>query len=86
MMDDTKNKVEKLEGGKLVIQRGDTYIVVDNVNNVSYTHQTLPYDIRSKLGMLKLIEPNNFVGGVGFKANQECFYIFQDAEQQHTEE
>jgi hypothetical protein len=36
--------------------------------------------------MLKLIEPNNFVGGVGFKANQECFYIFQDAEQQHTEE
>ena len=86
MMDDTKIGVEKLEGGKLVIQRGDTYIVVDNVNNVSYTHQTLPYDIRSKLGMLKLIEPNNFVGGVGFKANQECFYIFQDAEQQHTEE
>jgi len=86
MMDSTKNKVEKLEGGKLVIQRGDMYIVVDNVNNVSYTHQTLPYDVRSKLGMLKLVEPNEFISGVGFKSDQECFYIFQDAEQQHNEE
>lgn len=86
IMDDTKTKADQLMGGKLVIQRGDTYIVVDNVNNVSYTHQTLPYAVRSKLGMLKLVEPNEFVSGVGFKSDQECFFIFDDVEQQHNEE
>jgi hypothetical protein len=86
IMDETKIKADQLMGGKLVIQRGDTYIVVDNVNNVSYTHQTLPYAVRSKLGMLKLVEPNEFVSGVGFKSDQECFFIFDDVEQQHNEE
>jgi hypothetical protein len=86
MMAVMKSDVENLVGGKLVIQRDDTYIVVDNVNNVSYTHQTLPYEIRSKLGMLKLVEPNEFVGGIGFKSNQECFFIFVGEEHQHNEE
>lgn len=86
MMEEVKTKATSLTGGKLVIQRDDTYIVVDNVNNVSYTHQTLPYEIRSKLGMLKLVEPNEFVGGIGFKSNQECFFIFVGEEHQHNEE
>ena len=86
MMAVMKSDVENLVGGKLIIQHGDTYIVVDNVNNVSYTHQTLPYEIRSKLGMLKLVEPNEFVGGIGFKSNQECFFIFVGEEHQHNEE
>ena len=86
MMEEVTTKATSLTGGKLVIQRDDTYIVVDNVNNVSYTHQTLPYEIRSKLGMLKLVEPNEFVGGIGFKSNQECFFIFLGEEHQHNEE
>ena len=81
-----KSDVENLVGGKLIIQRDDTYIVVDNVNNASYTHQTLPHELRSKLGMLKLVEPDQLVDGIGFKSNQECFFIFTSAEQQHNEE
>jgi hypothetical protein len=88
MMAVMKSDVENLVGGKLIIQRGDTYIVVDNVNNVSYTHQTLPHELRSKLGMLKLVEPDQLISGVGFKSNQECFFVFdhERAERQHNEE
>jgi hypothetical protein len=86
MMSEVKIKVRDLDGGKIVIQRGDTYIVVDNVNNASYTHQTLPYDIRSKLGMLKMVESDKFIANVGFKSDQECFFIFNDIELQHNEE
>ena len=86
MIANMKSDVENLVGGKLIIQRDDTYIVVDNVNNASYTHQTLPHELRSKLGMLKLVEPDQLVDGIGFKSNQECFFIFTSVEQQHNEE
>ena len=76
-----KLNITNMENGKIVIQRDDTYIVVDNVNSSSYTHQTLPFDIRSKLGMLKLVDPETYVEGVGVKTKDTNFYYITNNEE-----
>jgi len=51
------------------------YIVktIDNVQ--SYDDNTLPEEYRGKLGMLKLVEDQQCIGGVGCRANANTFLI-----------
>jgi len=75
-----KNRITNMQAGRIVIQRDDTYIIVDNVNSAVYTHQTLPFDVRSKLGMLKLVDPETYLDGVGVKTKDTGFYYILNNE------
>lgn len=65
-------------GAALVIRDGGTYLVkvLDNVQ--VYTDTTLPAKLASKIGMLKLVDNEAIVSGVGCRVNAEMFVVMVD--------
>jgi len=53
--------------GKYMVKRGEGVQIFDD--------NTLPEDVRSKLGMLKLVEAEHFVSSVGCRINDEIFVV-----------
>ena len=62
----------------LVIKDSGKYLVkvLDNVQ--LYDDNTLPHEMRSKLGMLKLVEAETFLSSVGCRVNEEVFVLVLD--------
>jgi hypothetical protein len=60
--------------GKYVVQVGDKVDMLDD--------NTLPENIRGKLGLLKLVEDEHGVTDVGFRVNSETFVLLTDEEKQ----
>ena len=56
-----------LSNGKYVVKTGDEVQLYDD--------NTLPIDMRGKLGMLKLVEPEQMIEGVGCRATTEVFVL-----------
>jgi len=56
-----------------------TYEFGDQVtgNIVSYTTDTLPPNIKGKLGMLKLVEAKNLITGVGARINENTYVVLE---------
>lgn len=55
------------DGGKYIVKRGDKVDLYDD--------NTLPQEMRGKLGMLKLVEAEQFVTDTGCRINAETFVL-----------
>ena len=68
---------DHLNGGKavLVIRDGEKYIVKMGDKVDLYDDNTLPQEMRGKLGMLKLVEDGQFVTDTGCRVNAETFVL-----------
>lgn len=65
--------------GALVVLDGGNYLVRDGAETVPLvlTSDTVPSDLKGKIGMLKLIEDNHFLKDVGYKLDANTFYIIR---------
>lgn len=72
----TKKKMNS-SGGVAVIRDKDKYIVADS-EDAFFTapDNTLPAYMRQALGMLKLVDNGEFLDNVGYRFNENLFYIF----------
>jgi len=62
----------------LVIKDSGKYLVKVRDNVQLYDDNTLPHEMRSKLGMLKLVEAETFLSSVGCRVNDEIFVLVLD--------
>lgn len=62
----------------LVIKDSGKYLVRVRDNVQLYDDNTLPNEMRSKLGMLKLVEAETFLSDVGCRVNDEVFVLVLD--------
>lgn len=68
---------EAFDKGKcvLVILDGLEYIVRSGDETKVYNNDTLPEELRAKIGMLKLVEPGQMISGVGCKGSTTTMAI-----------
>lgn len=66
------------QGTALVIKDSGKYLVKVRDNVQLYDDNTLPHEMRSKLGMLKLVEVETFLSSVGCRVNDEIFVLVLD--------
>lgn len=67
---DKKTALVVLESGKYIVK------IRDNVQ--LYDDTTLPYELRAKLGMLKLVEEEAMVTGMGCRVSNEIFVVLME--------
>jgi hypothetical protein len=60
------------DGGKYLVKVGDDVQLYDD--------NSLPEIMRGRLGMLKLVEAEYFIEGVGCRVNDEVFVVLMDEE------
>jgi hypothetical protein len=63
-----------IRDGKYLIRTSDGTIRVQ-------AHEDLSERLRRSLGLLKLVEPKQFVGGAGFKGKEDVFFVVDDQPQ-----
>ena len=66
--------------GRFVMLNGSDYIVTKSIDFEPEIHSTdtLPTQIKLSIGLLKLIEDNNFMRDVGFRLNATTFYVLAE--------
>lgn len=69
----TKKLTVVMMDDKYVLQRGDQPLMVK-------TSEQLPTAIRTGMGMLKLVEPRQFIKDVGYRLNNETFMVLYDGD------
>lgn len=69
----------------LVVLADSKYIVKIRDNVQLYDDATLPVELRGKLGMLKLVEKEQMVTGIGCRVNDEIFVLILESEDEKTE-
>lgn len=62
-------------GTALVVLDEGKYLVKILSDLQLYDDTTLPQELRGKLGLLKLVQPNQFVSSAGFRVAEEVFVI-----------
>lgn len=62
-----------------VLISGDTYITYDGANMTTYTTDTLPAAIKTKVGLLKLMDSGTVLPDVGVKIGDSGFVIDKSA-------
>ena len=62
-------------GTSLVLFANGKYLVKTGDDIQIYDDNTLPVEFRGKLGMLKLVEPEQMIEGVGCRATTEVFVV-----------
>ena len=65
----------------MVIVVDKNYVVKTGDNVQLYDDNTLPENIRGKLGMLKLVEPEAVVTGIGCRVSIDAFVVVIDEPQ-----
>ena len=68
---DIEAKFKSDKGTSLVLLSSGKYLVKTGDDIQLYDDNTLPLDMRGKLGMLKLVEPEQMIEGVGCRATTE---------------
>lgn len=68
----------------LVVLADSQYIVKIRDNVQLYNDATLPVELRGKLGMLKLVEKEAMVTGIGCRVNDEIFVLILENEDEET--
>jgi len=66
-------------GSSLVLFTNGKYLVKTGDDIQVYDDNTLPVEMRGKLGMLKLVEPEQMIEGVGCRATTEVFVVLSAA-------
>lgn len=74
VVDSVKNAFDKGESIVVVLD-GTHYVVTHNGNAKTYNNDTLPYAIREKVGLLKLIEDHQMISNVGCRVSAEAFVL-----------
>lgn len=69
----TKKLTVVLMDDKYVLQRGDQPIMVKSSDE-------LPAEVRTGMGMLKLVEPRQFIKDVGYRLNADTFMLLYDGD------
>jgi hypothetical protein len=69
----------------LIVLSDGKYIVKIRDNVQLYDDATLPVELRGKLGMLKLVEKEAMVTGIGCRVNDEIFVLILENEDEKTE-
>jgi hypothetical protein len=69
---DSKTALVVKDSGKYLVKIGDKVDLYDD--------NTLPLDMRMKLGMLKLVEDEQYISDVGCKVTSEIFVLLVDKE------
>lgn len=77
-VDEINNKFDN-GGTSLVLLLNGKYVVKTGDKIDMYDDNTLPVEIRGKLGMLKLVEPEQMIEGVGCRATTEVFVLMPTA-------
>ena len=72
---DIEAKFKSDKGTSLVLMSNGKYLVKTGDDIQLYDDNTLPVDMRGKLGMLKLVEPEQMIEGVGCRATTEVFVV-----------
>ena len=62
-------------GTSLILVANGKYLVKTGDDIQIYDDNTLPVEFRGKLGMLKLVEPEQMIEGVGCRATTEVFVV-----------
>ena len=64
----------------LVVRDGSVYIVksYNSDQPTVMTDDTLPFHVRGKLGMLKLVEKEHYIAGMGFRADDDTFIVMNE--------
>jgi hypothetical protein len=69
----------------LVVLADGQYIVKIRDNVQLYDDATFPVELRGKLGMLKLVEKEQMVTGIGCRVNDEIFVLILEVEDEKSE-
>lgn len=69
----------------LVVLADGQYIVKIRDNVQLYDDVTLPHELRGKLGMLKLVEKEAMVTGIGCRVNDEIFVLLLENKNEKSE-
>lgn len=80
-VEDIKKSFDK-GSALLVVRDGNEYIVRLGAEVKVYNDDSLPFEIRSKLGMLKLVDKGQMISDVGCKVDAEVFVVIPHQEQQ----
>ena len=72
---DIEAKFKTDKGTSLILMTNGKYLVKTGDDIQLYDDNTLPLDMRGKLGMLKLVEPEQMIEGVGCRATTEVFVL-----------
>jgi hypothetical protein len=72
---DIEAKFKTDKGTSLVLLSNGKYVVKTGDEVQLYDDNTLPVEMRGKLGMLKLVEPEQMIEGVGCRATTEIFVL-----------
>jgi hypothetical protein len=82
IIDNVKDLFDKGEA-LVVVLESDRYIVVQGKGEPqTYTNDTLPYYMREKIGMLKLVEDHQMVRDVGCRVKADAFVITPEVKEQ----
>jgi hypothetical protein len=82
IIDNVKDLFDKGEA-LVVVLESDRYIVVQGKGEPqTYTNETLPYYMREKIGMLKLVEDHQMVRDVGCRVKADAFVITPEVKEQ----
>jgi len=69
-----RNKMGSVGTALVVLDEGKYLVkILDELQ--MYNDTTLPQEFRGKLGLLKLVQPNQFVSSAGFRVSEEVFII-----------
>jgi hypothetical protein len=69
--------LQQRENGAVVTRRGDMYVVEHKDKVEICDDNTLPEWVRSRIGMLKLIEAEQFVSDLGMRAGLNTFVVIE---------
>jgi hypothetical protein len=78
-VEDIETKFKSGKDTSLVLLSNGKYVVKTGDEVQLYDDNTLPVDMRGKLGMLKLVEPEQMIEGVGCRATAEVFVLLSAA-------
>jgi hypothetical protein len=82
IIDNVKDLFDKGEA-LVVVLESDRYIVVQGKGEPqTYTNETLPYYMREKIGMLKLVEDHQMIRDVGCRIKADAFVITPEVKEQ----
>jgi hypothetical protein len=74
-----KDLINNLPNYGVLIHKGGDYTWVDNTGRViqSYTSDTLPDMVKSKIAKLKLVEAHQMITGVGYRSGPDTYVIME---------
>lgn len=80
----TRDVIAGKEDGLVITKRGDTYVTRHGDKLEVCEDNTLPEWVRGRLGMLKLIEPSQFLSDIGMRASTTTFVVIKPTDENLT--